>query len=216
MFTGILIALFLLAGVITAVGSSIALAQRRALHSGKRPHALPPAASGEEAPAGERRLQDLRPGDIVSCDGVDHIVEGVIGYREEAHCWVAGRLSDGDDIRWLVVGLKRGDPAALYLLDEDGDIDTGGHPPEMIVVGQTRYRLDTRGTATAERRGNTGIGQVKATSGKRAPALSERCRWWLYETPGAATLVVEQWGEVYRALRGQKLTPTMVELLPGT
>ena len=46
--------------------------------------------------------------------------------------------------------------------------------------------------------------------------LVERCRWWLYDTPGDDTLIVEQWGNAFRVLRGVKLSSALIEMIPGS
>jgi hypothetical protein len=217
MITGLLIAILILVSI---VGGGMVLAQwRRALGGAPARPALPGGAPGSSAGGLDdgakllnRTVADLRPGDVLTIDGRDFVVDGVIFYDEEGHRWNAGKLSDAGESRWLVVGLERGGALTARLMVEATDIEIEGMPPEVLVTPETRYTLDRRGTATAQVRGETGI-RLRAEAGAGA---AERCRWWLYETPGADTLLVEQWAGTYRVLRGKKVNPGMIELLPGS
>lgn len=207
MLTGLLIAILML---IAVVGGRMVMTQwRRQLPDGPEPPALPGAGDDKLL---TRTVSDLRPGDVVTCEGTDFLVEGVVSYEEEGHRWNAGRLVDGANVRWLVVGLERGGALTLRLLADAPDVDVTDRPPEVLVTDEARYELDRRGTATATARGQTGL-SLRAQAGAGAV---ERIRWWLYDTPGADTLLVEQWGETLRVLRGSKVSPALVELIPGS
>ena len=210
MITGLLLAILILVSVI---GGGMVLAQRRrALPGGPQPLALP-GGSGDDGPKLlTRTITDLHPDDVVTIDGKDYIVEGVITYEEEGHRWNAGKLGDAGEVRWLVVGLERGGSLTARLLSETSEIEVSGMPPEVLATPEVRYTMDRRGTATALGRGEIGI-RLRAEAGAGAV---ERCRWWLYESAGADTLLVEQWGTTYRVLRGKKVNPELVELLPGS
>jgi hypothetical protein len=209
MITGLLIAILILVSVI---GGGMVLAQRRrALAGGPQQLALP-GGSGDDAKLLTRTIADLRPGDVLTLDGKDYIVEGVIAYEEEGHRWNAGKLADAGEVRWLVVSLERGGSLTARFLSETSEIDVEGMPPEVLATPEVRYRMERRGTATAVGRGEIGI-RLRAEAGAGA---AERCRWWLYESPGADTLLVEQWGTTYRVLRGKKVNPDLIELLPGS
>ena len=82
------------------------------------------------------------------------------------------------------------------------------------MLGDIRYALDKRGTATCELRGDLGaLGDLKKD---RPEGHVERCRWWLYSAPGEDTLIVEQWGADYRLLRGTKIVEGTIDLIPGS
>ena len=82
------------------------------------------------------------------------------------------------------------------------------------MIGEVRYALDKRGTATCKLRGDLGaLGDLKKD---RPEGHVERCRWWLYSAPGDDTLLVEQWGADYRVLRGKKVGDGTIELMPGS
>lgn len=207
MITGLLLAILILVSVI---GGGMVLAQRRRELAGGPTRPALPAGNGDGENLLNRTVTNLRPGDVLTIDGTDYLVDGVISYDEEGHRWNAGKVSDAGDVRWLVVGLERGGSLTARLLAEATDIDVAGMPPEVLVTPETRYTLEKRGTATAQVTGQVGL-RLRGDAG-----TTERCRWWLYETPGADTLLVEQWGDTYRVLRGKKVNPDMIELLPGS
>ena len=162
----------------------------------------------------ERTVRDVRVADVLTIDGRDFLCEGQIDYDEDGHRWRAARVVDGSDVRWLVVGIERTGTTALRLTTQDESQPITGYPPEAIVIGDVRYMLDKRGTATCELRGDVGpLGDLKKD---RPEAHVERCRWWLYSAPGEDTLVVEQWGSDYRVLRGKKIVEGTIDLIPGS
>ena len=161
----------------------------------------------------ERGLRELKAGDVVTVDGKDFLCEGVIVYDEDGHRWVGGRLVDGDDVRWCVVGLERVGNEQVRMLKQDATEITG-YPPEALVLGEVRYALDKRGTATCRVSGDLG-NLLGARAGKPEGAV-ERCRWWLYAAPGDDTAILEQWGQDYRVLAGKKIAAGTIELIPGS
>lgn len=162
----------------------------------------------------ERTVRDLRVDDVLTIDGKDFICEGSIAYDEDGHRWIAGRCVDGADVRWVVVGIDRTGTSATRLLAQDESTQIAGYPPEAIVVGETRYALDKRGTATCSLKGD--VGPLGAAAKDRPEGHTERCRWWLYSAPGDDTMLVEQWGADYRVLRGKKVGEATIELMPGS
>lgn len=207
MFMGLFIALLVFMGLATAVASGVLAVQRRRELAGQARAALPSGTSGDLL---MRTIRDLRAGDVITYESRDYLVEGVVIYEEDGHRWNAGRLVDGDDVFWLVVGLERGGSTRVRMLAEDPTLDVSGYPPEILVAGELRYAQDRRGTATATVHGSTGL----AVSGQ--PGTAERCRWWLYEAPGDDMMVIEQWSDVYRVLRGKTISADLIELIPGS
>lgn len=192
-------------GGVAAVG--IAASERKKLAASDAPRQLAAAAE-------ERTIRDLRVNDVLTIDGRDFLCEGLISYDEDGHRWAAGRVVDGSDVRWLVVGIERTGTGATRLLAADESTPITGYPPEAIVIGELRYALDKRGTATCELTGDVGpLGNLKKD---RPAGHVERCRWWLYNAPGEDTLLVEQWGADFRVLRGKKVGEGTVELMPGS
>ncbi len=209
MFTGLLIAMLIIAGAATVVGGGLMLAsQRRRLPEAEAPRMLAPAPA-----AAERGLRDLRVGDVVQYDGKDFVVEGVIVFDEDGHRWNSARMQDGSEERWLISGMERAGTSRTRILTHVPDIELSGYPPETLVAGGNRYVLDKRGTATAKIYGDAGeVGEVSTNPADTVV----RCRWWRYETAGDDCLVVEQWGDLYRTLAGRIAGASDVELIPGS
>jgi hypothetical protein len=192
-----------------AVGVMRYVNQQKRLRGGDRPKlALP--VGGKLV---ERGLRELKAGDVVTLDGNDYLCEGVIQYDEDGHRWVGGRLVDNTDVRWCVVGLERVGNEQIRILQQDAT-EISGYPPEALVIGEVRYALDKRGTATCRVSGDLG-NLLGARAGKLDGAV-ERCRWWLYSAPGDDTVVLEQWGQDYRVLKGKKVAAGTIELIPGS
>ncbi len=208
MFTALIITLLVVAGAATAVGAGLALGRRqRALEGRPAPKALPGASMIE------RGLRELRVGDVVTYDGKDFLVEGVLGYDEDGHTWIGGKLTDGADARWMIIGIERLGQLQARMLTEDSQLELAGYPPETILAENKRYNLEKRGTATVRLSGEIGtLAGAKTTR----PDTVERCRWWLYNGTDDDTLIVEQWGGEYRALRGKIAPADHLDLIPGS
>jgi hypothetical protein len=163
----------------------------------------------------ERTVKDLRVNDVLTIDGKDFLCEGLVEYDEDGHRWIGGRVVDGKDVRWLVVGLERTGANGIRQLQQDEATPITGYPPEAIVSGDVRFAVDKRGAATCKLTGDVGVlGGVAPKD--RAAQHVERCRWWLYSAPGDDTLLVEQWGSDYRVLKGKKIVDGTIELMPGS
>jgi Domain of unknown function (DUF4178) len=206
--------IWLLLVLLTVIGSaaavSIAIAERR--------KSLPGGSSAKALPAGdklvERTVRELCIDDVLTIDGKDFLVEGMINYDEDGHRWTAARVVDGADVKWLVVGIERVGGSALRLLAQDDATQIAGYPPEVLVIGEVRYALDKRGAATCALHGD--LGSLGALKKDRPEGHVERARWWLYSAPGEDTLLLEQWGSDYRVLVGKKVNEAMIELIPGS
>jgi hypothetical protein len=212
MFTAMVIAALIVAGAATAVGGVRGWASgRRELGPGDTPRALGP---GGGEPGVERGLAELRLGDVVQHGGADYLVEGLMLYDEDGHGWSAARLVDGADERWLLVGMERVGDAALRLVRPEPRLEIAGHPPEYLTLDGVRYKLEKRGTASVQTRGD--VGRLGPLASREAPGSVERCRWWRYEGSGQRGIVVEQWGADFRVLAGATVGPGDLELMPGS
>lgn len=208
-FTALVIAALIVAGAATAVGGVLVWASgRKELGAGDGA----PRQLGAGEPVAERGVDDLRAGDVVQHEGKDYLVEGLLRYDEDGHDWIAARLVDGDDERWLVVGMERVGAAALRLCQLDGELEVSGYPPELLTVAGHRYKLEKRGTATVAASGEAGVAEARS----QPPGSVLRCRWWRYEAPGDRCLIVEQWGGEFRTLRGATVAASDLDVMPGS
>jgi hypothetical protein len=202
----------LLVGALIAVFGSaafvVARSSRGELGGGDQKQLPPMTANGNLL---ERTVRDLRVGDIVQYETRDYLVEGTLNYDEAGHRWTAGRLIDSGDEKWLIVGMEKAGTDTVRLT-EIADIDISGYPPETMIAGGTRYNLDSRGTATAKASGQTDVIGSKGLD----PDSVHRCRWWRYEGTGGKCLILEQWGDAYRVLRGASIRMSDLELMPGS
>jgi Domain of unknown function (DUF4178) len=206
----ILLVVLAVIGGVSAVG--VAASRRKSLPAGGTAQKQLEAGSGGDLM--ERSVRDLRVGDVLTIDNKDFIVEGAVNYDEDGHRWVAGRCVDVKDNRWVMVGLERTGSSASRLLTQDETTQVSGYPPEALVIGEVRFALDKRGTATCQLRGD--VGPLAGLAKDRPDGHTERCRWWLYSAPGDDTMIVEQWGSDYRVLRGKKVSDATIELMPGS
>jgi len=205
----IIVALVVTLAGAAGAGAAVVAAGRRRLAGGWAPvGALP---EGERSR--ERTLRELRVNDIITIDGKDFVSEGVVTYDEDGHRWIGARAVDDQDVRWLVVGLERSGTATVRMCNEEDGNDISGYPPEALVLGEKRYALDKRGTATCKLDGD--LGTLAARAGKVAGSV-ERCRWWLYNAAGDDTAIVEQWGQDFRILRGKKVAAETIDLMQGS
>ncbi|MGE3768050.1 MAG: DUF4178 domain-containing protein, partial [Kofleriaceae bacterium] len=124
----ILLVVLTVVGAVAAVGIA-ANDRRKALRGNKDPLALPAGDS-----IVERSVRDLRVNDILTIDHKDYLVEGLIAYDEDGHRWSAGRVVDGKDVRWIVIGIERAGAGAMRLLAQDDSQALAGYPPEALVI----------------------------------------------------------------------------------
>lgn len=193
-----------LAGLAFAFGGTIAykVGQKRGRRGAE---ALPPGGSGG-AGLLERTLRDVRPDDVVQHAGRDWLVEGIVRYEEDGHTWRGARLIDGTEEAWLVLGLDRTPALDVRLLRVDPSVTVGAHPPDTIALGDVLFTLVRRGNATAN-----GEGELGGFPGAGKGVV--RGRWWRYGAPGDRALLVEQWGDTFRALVGETVPEGQLELL---
>ncbi len=127
----ILLVLLVVVGGGAAIG--IAMKSNKQLPSGSGQKALP-AGSGDKLL--ERTVRDLRVDDVLTIDGRDFLCEGMIAYDEAGHRWIGGRVVDGKDVQWLIVGIERASASSTRLLTQDSTTPMTGYPPEAIVIDE--------------------------------------------------------------------------------
>ena len=193
--------------------------RRSASRPGERRKSLPGGPSPLALPSGgdklvERGVAELRVDDVLTIDGKDFLVEGMINYDEDGHRWIGARVVDGGDVKWLVVGIERAgtrrDAAARAGRgDPDLGLPAGGAGDRRRAL---RARQARRRDLRAARRPR--LARRAAEGSPRRPRRARR--WWLYSAPGDDTLLLEQWGSDYRVLRGKKIGDGTIELIPGS
>ena len=200
--------------LLTVIGGAAAVG----IAVNERRKSLPGSGAAAALPAGDKLLErgvgDLRVDDVLTIDGKDFLVEGMINYDEDGHRWTCARVVDGSDVKWLLAGIERVGGSSTRLLAHDDSTQIAGYPPEVLVIGEVRYALDKRGAATCALHGD--LGPLGALKKDRPDGHVERARWWLYSAPGDDTLLLEQWGSDYRVLRGKKVLEGTIELIPGS
>ena len=200
--------------LLTVIGGAAAVG----IAVNERRKSLPGSGAAAALPPGDKLLErgvgDLRVDDVLTIDGKDFLVEGMINYDEDGHRWSSARVVDGTDVQWLLVGIERVGGSSTRLLAQDDSTQIAGYPPEVLVIGEVRYALDKRGAATCALHGD--LGPLGALKKDRPDGHVERARWWLYSAPGDDTLLLEQWGSDYRLLRGKKVLEGTLELIPGS
>ena len=200
--------------LLTVIGGAAAVG----IAVNERRKSLPGSGAAAALPPGDKLLErgvgDLRVDDVLTIDGKDFLVEGMINYDEDGHRWSCARVVDGTDVKWLLVGIERVGGSSTRLLAQDDSTQIAGYPPEVLVIGEVRYALDKRGAATCALHGD--LGPLGALKKDRPDGHVERARWWLYSAPGDDTLLLEQWGSDYRVLRGTKVLEGTIELIPGS
>lgn len=202
---------WILLGVLAMVGGAFVAYRVGRAKGASAARALPAATSSGRLL--ERTVRDVRVDDVVQHGGRDWLVEGVVTYDEDGHTWRGARVIDGPEERWVIVGLERTGGLTVRLCALASDLALTGYPPERIEHGGVAYAMGQRGTATATLAGELGTLPGWKTIPKGASA---RCRWWRYNAAGEKTLVVEQWGETYRALVGEMVPADQVDLLAGS
>jgi hypothetical protein len=216
MFTGLLIALLII-GSATVAGAGVLFAaqKRKQLPGGGGASADPKVLTDGGGNLIERGVREVRVGDVITYAGRDFLVEGVVEYDEDGHRWRAARIVDGSDEHWIIAGMERlGSSDSVRLVNRDTELELSGYPPESLSVGDVRFSLDKRGTATARFRGD--LGKMPGKQGDPALDTVERCRWWRYESAGDATMIVEQWSGEYRVLRGTRVGDGVLDMIPGS
>lgn len=192
----------------TAAVGSVVVYQRgaaRRLAGGIDPARLPAPAGdggrdGSERP--EPTLESLQHGDVI-LEGVDdYVVVGTLAYREEQDAWHLYVLDAGARRRLLEVRRKGGVLQAA-LLDPVDDAPIHGQLSSGLTYRQRPLQIDGRGDARVTPSGDTG---------ERNQAML--LKYARYSGPGGALLLVEDELGQKRALYGQLVPETALQIYP--
>jgi hypothetical protein len=159
-----------------------------------RPRELPPA---------DRTIQTLQIGDVASYLDVDYLVEGMLTLDEDGRVTRLYRMTDGSKVRWLAA---RPDDDGAVLLDEAPELVMDAAGADTLTYQGTPYRLTARGHAHVIRAGTLGSGRS-----------GDRTRIYEYAGPGNERVIGLAWvgGDRMDVFRGERLSPGVLDLLPG-
>jgi hypothetical protein len=144
----------------------------------------------------------LRLRDIVSYQGKDYVVEGLLTYRLGGKVLRLARVVDGATVRWVEPLVDDSDDR-LLILDEVTGLDISTPPPSTISYQGKSYLPKLTGQATVE------IG------GKVPDRLAGACEVWRYRAAGDVFLQIERWSDRTVTLAGESVHKDMVDVLPS-
>ncbi len=206
--------LLILLVVLAVLGTGIVVSNVRSRKALPKASPPPKALQSGTGDLVERGVNDLRVNDVLTMGDKDFLTEGLLAYDEDGHRWTGARIVDNQTVYWLVNGIERVSSKAQRLLTQDLETQISGYPPEALVIGDVRFVLDKRGTASVQLFGD--VGALSELKKGRPEGHTERCRWWLYSAPGDDTMIIEQWGSDFRVLRGKRVGDGIIELIPGS
>jgi hypothetical protein len=144
----------------------------------------------------------LRLRDIVSYQGKDFLVEGLLTYRLGGKSYRLGRLVDGATIRWLEPLTDDTDDRVL-LFEEVTGLHIGAPPPSTVSYQGRSYLPRLSGQATVE------------VAGQVPDRMAGTCDVWRYRAAGDLYLQIERWPDRMVTLHGESVHKDMIEVLPS-
>jgi hypothetical protein len=144
----------------------------------------------------------LRLRDILTYQGKDFVVEGLLTYRLGGKVYRLARLVDGDTVRWIEPLTDDMDDRVL-LFEEVGGIDLSIPPPSSIAYKGKSYLPRFAGPATVE------------VAGKVPDRQAGTCDIWRYRAAGDEFLQIERWADHTVTLSGESVHKDMVDVLPS-
>lgn len=145
----------------------------------------------------------LKLRDIVSHQGRDYVVEGLLTYRLGGKVYRLARVVDGDTVRWVEPLMDDMDDRVLFL-DEIRDLDMATPPPATISYRGKSYVPRFSGQATVE------------VGGKVPDRFAGTCDVWRYRAAGDVFLQIERWPDRVVTLAGESVHKNMIDVLPGS
>ncbi|HXU82924.1 MAG TPA: DUF4178 domain-containing protein [Polyangia bacterium] len=144
----------------------------------------------------------LRLRDIVSYQGKDYVVEGLLTYRLGGKVLRLCRVVDGSTVRWVEPLVDDSDDRML-ILDEVTGVDLSTPPPSSISYQGKTYLPKLQGQSTVE------------VAGKVPDRLAGSCEIWRYRAAGDVFLQIERWSDRIVILAGESVHKDMVDILPA-
>jgi hypothetical protein len=150
---------------------------------------------------------NLRPKDVLSYQGRDFIVEGLLTFRLDAEKGakklVLARAADGDEVRWVEPLTDDLDDRILWM-SQVQDLEIASPPPSTIHYKKQSYMLRLTGKTLVD------------VTGKVPDRLTGACELWRYRAAGDLFLQIEKWSDGLIVLAGESVHKNMIEVLPGT
>lgn len=143
----------------------------------------------------------LRLRDIISHQGKDYVVEGLLTYRLGGKIFPLARVVDGDTVRWLEP--LTDDTDDRVLLFEEIKLDIATPPPPTISYAGRSYLPRLSGQAMVE------------LAGKTPDRTAGPCEVWRYRAAGDLFLQIEAWPDRVVTLFGESIHKDMIEVLPS-
>ncbi len=145
----------------------------------------------------------LRLRDVISHQGRDYVIDGLLTYRLGPKVLPLARATDGPGVVWIEPLLDDLDDRIL-VLRQVADLAVIAPPPATIQYKGASYVPRLSGTATVEMTGNVP---------DRTPGP---CDVWRYRAAGDLFLQIEKWPDRLIVLAGESVHKAMIDILPGT
>ncbi len=154
----------------------------------------------------QRRILDLREGDVVDIYGATYLIESTLLYDEEGSVWktyLLGGADDGRD-RWLSVDDDDRLEIGFYEVLPPRTVAVPDPPPATFKVGDAAFTLNETGAARVRKRDAKGTRDMG------------RCSYVDYRGADRARLAVERWGDNDEVAIGKALDEDEIMILPGS
>lgn len=140
--------------------------------------------------------------DVISYQGRDFIVQGVLSYKLAGKSYQLARAVDGNDVRFIEPLMDDLDDR-LLVLAEVPNLPVGTPPPATISYKGGSYMPRLQGATTMAIAG--------AVPGRTAGA----CEVWRYRASGDVFLQIEKWSDRTVFLAGESVHKDMVQITPA-
>jgi hypothetical protein len=144
----------------------------------------------------------LRPRDVISYEGRDYVVEGVLTYKLGVKAYPLARAVDGPDVLWIEPLMGDLDDR-LTIFKEVRDLSLVTPPPTTISYKGNSYVPRFSGAATV------------TVEGVVADRPAGSCDVWRYRAAGDLFLQIEKWSSKTVFLCGESVHRDMLDVLPA-
>lgn len=141
--------------------------------------------------------------DIVSHQGRDYTVEGVLTYKLGGKTYPLGRMVDGKHVVYFEPLTDDLDDRVL-MLHEVTDLQISAPPPDSVSYRGHSYLRRLSGTATVH------------ITGKCPGRDDGACEIWRFRAAGDLFIQVEKWADKTVVLAGESIHKGMIDILPAT